>query len=312
MRLRPVAAHRATRRRVPTGATSLCLFAAFLLVCTTDLPPAGAVPGAARTTPLHASSRGEWTPVTFVHGVVAVERRVYRLGDGHAVTMYRFEANQVRFALHTGSLDPPGVASHVGPAGAPWISPIETPHLVAAFNGGFMVATGSGGFEVNRRVFVALQGGVESLVINSDGSAEVGSWGCGVPLGRKSVVSVRQNLPALVSNGRLSPNIGDVNEWGATENGVPLQPRSALGIDRHGNLVYAASMASFPVDIGVALQAAGVFQAMELDINPGWVQMDSATRPGGPLVAGIPSQTLPSNQYELGWTRDFITVMARK
>ena len=49
---------------------------------------------------------------------------------------------------------------------------------------------------------------------------------------------------------------------------------------------------------------------MELDINPEWVQLDVAHRPGGPLTAEIPSQSRPADQYLVGWTRDFFTVMA--
>jgi len=281
-----------------------------LMVCAADLSSAGASPAAPRSAPRTVKDQHGWTPVTFNHGVIAVDRRAFAEPDGHTVTLYRFIAGQVRFALHTGSLDPPEVARYVGPGGAPRISRLEAPHIVAAFNGGFMVATGSGGFELNRHVYVALQGGTESLVINADGTAKVGAWGHALPLRGEAVVAVRQNLQALISGGRLSPLVGYVDAWGATENGVAVEPRSSLGIDRHGNLVYAASMASLPVDLGVALMSVGVVQAMELDINPGWVQLDSTPHPGGRLVAGIPSQTLPGNQYELGWTRDFVTVMA--
>ena len=49
---------------------------------------------------------------------------------------------------------------------------------------------------------------------------------------------------------------------------------------------------------------------MELDINPEWVQLDAAARPGGPLSAGVPGQHRPATQYLTGWTRDFIAVQA--
>ena len=49
---------------------------------------------------------------------------------------------------------------------------------------------------------------------------------------------------------------------------------------------------------------------MELDINPEWVQLDIASRPGGPLGPGCPASTAPPSQYLTGWTRDFITVLA--
>lgn len=49
---------------------------------------------------------------------------------------------------------------------------------------------------------------------------------------------------------------------------------------------------------------------MELDINPEWVQLDVARRPGGPLAAEVPGQDRPADQYLAGWTRDFFTVLA--
>jgi hypothetical protein len=54
---------------------------------------------------------------------------------------------------------------------------------------------------------------------------------------------------------------------------------------------------------------AGAVTAMELDINPEWVQLDVASAPGGRLEAAIPGQVRPADQYLTGWTRDFITVL---
>jgi hypothetical protein len=55
---------------------------------------------------------------------------------------------------------------------------------------------------------------------------------------------------------------------------------------------------------------AGVRIAMELDINPEWVQLDVASRPGGPLRAALRGQNRPADQFLLGWARDFIAVLA--
>jgi hypothetical protein len=49
---------------------------------------------------------------------------------------------------------------------------------------------------------------------------------------------------------------------------------------------------------------------MELDINPEWVQMDTASTPGAPLAAQIPGQNRPADQCEAGWTRDFVAVLS--
>ena len=85
--------------------------------------------------------------------------------------------------------------------------------------------------------------------------------------------------------------------------------RSALGQDRAGNLMYAASMSTTPQNLAGALARSGTLIGMELDINPGWVQLDIARTPGGALSAAVPGQVRPASQYLTGWTRDFITVL---
>ena len=86
--------------------------------------------------------------------------------------------------------------------------------------------------------------------------------------------------------------------------------RSALGQDSAGDLLYAASMSTIPADLASALASHGARSALELDINPEWVQLDTARSPGGPLTAAVPGQFRPASQYLTGWTRDFITVVA--
>lgn len=86
--------------------------------------------------------------------------------------------------------------------------------------------------------------------------------------------------------------------------------RSALGEDHAGDLLYAASSSALPVDVADALVTSGVVTAMELDINPEWVQADVASPPGGSLSTAIPGQSWPAEQYLTGWSRDFFTVLA--
>ena len=67
-------------------------------------------------------------------------------------------------------------------------------------------------------------------------------------------------------------------------------------------------MSASPAGLAAALSRAGARIAMELDINPEWVQFDVARRPGGPLRAAIRGQQRPANQFLAGWARDFIAV----
>lgn len=268
---------------------------------TTTLPPAP-------TTTLAPPEPG-WNPIGSGPGGVAVDQQTVATSDG-PVTVTRFRAGQVHFALHVGSGDPPGAASSVGPGAGPSVSAAERPLLLAAFNGGFQASTGAGGMEVQGNVLMPLQAGLASLVIDADGTAHVGIWGQTVPVAGEPVVSVRQNLQPLVEGSQPSGQSGDVGAWGATLGGGASVARSALGEDAQGNLLYAGSMSSIPAAMASALVSAGAVTAMELDINPEWVQLAFSATPGGPLSPGVPGQNRPADQYLQGWTRDFVTVLS--
>ena len=225
------------------------------------------------------------------------------------MTVVRF-TGPVKFVLHCGSSDPG--SSCQGLPGRPRIARSSRPHLLAAFNGGFLLATGSGGYEQAGKVISPLQRGRASLVIYRSGAASIGAWGHRVPKPGQRVYSVRQNLSLLVSNGHpTAAAFGAWTYWGATLGGGELVARSALGENGKGQLIYVASMSASPADLATALVKFGARNAMELDINPEWVQLAYAKKPGGRLHAGITGQARPANQYLVGWIRDFIAVMAR-
>jgi len=79
-----------------------------------------------------------------------------------------------------------------------------------------------------------------------------------------------------------------------------------------GALVYVAGNRLSASTLAELLRRAGSIRAMELDINPAWVQLAYAGAPGAPLTAGIPGTHRPANQYQQGWTRDFVTVLAAR
>jgi hypothetical protein len=241
---------------------------------------------------------------------IAVDERTFTGPSGGAVTVVRFRAGRVQFALHVGSEDPEVGTAVIPPNAGAAIGPQETPVLVGAFNGGFKTTAGAGGFEVDGQVLNPLVAGDASLVIDADGSAHIGVWGQSVPTPGEQVVSVRQNLPPLVSGGVPNPTVGDASAWGAMLGPGPAVPRSALGQDASGNILYAAGMSLVPSDLAAGLVDAGALNAMELDINPEWVQAVGAPSPGGPLAALIPGQNRPADQYQAGWSRDFVTVLA--
>ncbi|HEX9034685.1 MAG TPA: phosphodiester glycosidase family protein [Streptosporangiaceae bacterium] len=231
------------------------------------------------------------------------------LKDGHVMTIARFSGG-VRFVLHCGSMDP-GPACQGKVKAGPSVGGAGRRLLIAAFNGGFKLGTHSGGYMQEGKVISPLVPGRASLVIYRSGKASIGIWGHGLPRPGKKVYSVRQNLDLLVRNGQpTGASVAGWSSWGATITGAENTARSALGENARGQLIYVASMTATPPDLATALVRAGAVTGMELDINPEWVQLAYASRPGGPLWAGIPGQVRPADQYLQGWTRDFIAVVA--
>src|SRR6478672_10272655 len=188
-----------------------------------------------------------------------------RTPDGSVMTVATF-SGPLTYVLHDGSEDPGAAAGRVraGPA----VRGAERRRLLAAFNGGFKLSQGVGGYEQEGHVAAALRRGLTSLVIDRSGRARIGIWGNGVPAPGEAVYSVRQNLPPLVLGGRPTADAADWGLWGATLGGGEYVARSALGQDSARHLVYAASMSASPADLAVAMARAGVRVAMELDINP--------------------------------------------
>ena len=228
--------------------------------------------------------------------------------DGSVVTVAVFHG-PVQFVLHNGSRDPGSRYSGLLHAG-PVITGAERQRLLAAFNSGFLLSSHSGGYEQEGHVIRGLRTGLGTVVIDRSGHARVGAWGAGLPVPDEAVYSARQNLGPLLIDGRPAANVTLWHQWGGTLAHAEYVARSALGQDSAGDPLYAASMSTIPADLASALARHGARSAMELDINPAWVQLDTARSPGGPLTAAVLGQVRPASQYLTGWTRDFIAVVA--
>jgi hypothetical protein len=266
--------------------------------CARAAPPSSKAASTVKAVPLRAA------PV--VPGRVTVAQ--VRTADGSKITIATFTGS-VSYVLHNGSADPGKLLAAKVTAG-PKITGASRARLLAAFNGGFLLKSLAGGYEQEGHVARPLRAGLASLVIDKSGSARIGVWGSGVPAAGEDVYSVRQNLWLLVSGGQPTKQSARWWRWGGTIGNQEYVARSALGENAAGDLMYAASMSTTPADLASALAGAGATAAMELDINPEWVQLDVASRPGGPLRAAIPGQHRPAGQYLTGWTRDFIAVLA--
>ena len=302
----------------PKGSAALITSACALLTlaaCSAAKAPTGRSISASRSTTDPSTptttvpAEPGWTPISVGPSGVIIDERDVADPDGRRITVVRYRAGQVQFNLHIGSRDPPAGAAVLGPQSSSSVSTAELPDLLAVFNGGFEANASAGGVEVGGQILTPLVDGFASFVIDTDGTGRVGVWDSTVPVPGEQVASVRQNLPPLIENGQISPVIGDIAEWGDVLHGVAATARSALGEDAQGDILYAAATSALPLDLATALSEDGASVGMELDINPEWIQLDVASEAGGPLQAVVPGQSRPADQYLVGWTRDFITVL---
>jgi len=180
--------------------------------------------------------------------------------------------------LDPGLLHPVLVAGTTDPAGSPgpWggqVPPGLQSSLAAAFNSGFKMGDIHGGWVGWGTVWRPPEAGDASLVIDTGGQATVGQFGRDVFSGPDTAY-LRQNLSLLVDHGAPVPSVNDPGAWGASVSGAATW-RSALGVDAHGALVYAAGGGLTPAALAQALVAAGVQRGMQLDINPMWVSFNT-------------------------------------
>jgi hypothetical protein len=190
--------------------------------------------------------------------------------------------------------------------------------LDAAFNSGFRMQDSQGGFFLDGVAAVPLKAGKASLVIDSAGNVDIGSWGTEVTLTPKTV-AVRQNLELIVENGQpvSGLNANDNIKWGATLGGRVQVWRSGVGVTATGALVYVGGSGLSIVDLANILIRAGSVRAMELDINTAWVNFTHfdlpygtpATSTNGTLLTY--DQTTMRSRYFGSLSRDFFTMSVR-
>ncbi len=206
-----------------------------------------------------------------------------------------------------GLAEPPEI-SHRGPAEVP---PSMRKAVVATFNGGFPLETSNAGLIYRGETVAPMVNGIATLVEYRDGRVDIVRWSAG----EKPVPGIwfaKQNLPPIVYEGKLNPNLSDGPEWGATVNNAVRVWRSGLGIDSRGNLIYAAANYQTVGSLAEILQRAGAVRALELDINEDWTSFITYRFPG----AGEPSNLLPemyrpSTRYLTPDERDFFAVYRR-
>jgi len=218
-----------------------------------------------------------------------------------------FDHTRTALAYYPGRYEPPS-ATLRGPLQVPWG---QRWRLLATFNSGFIYTDGLNGSALDGVVNEPLKDGLATLVAYKDGSVNILGWKGGAAPSR-GVAFARQSLPLIIDHGRLSPALNDSTRWGFTLGNAVRVWRTGVGIDRHGNLIYAAADYQTVTTLAQILQRAGAVRAMELDINPEWPTLIAYRHRDGLLPTRVvPNYQQPPTRYLVPDDRDFFAVYRR-
>jgi hypothetical protein len=217
-----------------------------------------------------------------------------------------FDHTRTSVAWYPGRYEPPS---------APVRGPMSIPQgerwrLLATFNGGFIYRDGQNGSLIGGRLYEPLKKGLATMIGYRDGRVDVKAWSGGPAAG--DIAWARQSLPLIIDRGRLNPALNDSSQWGFTLGNAIRVWRTGAGIDRHGNLIYAAANYQTVTSLAKILQRAGAVRAMQLDINPEWPTLIAYAHHGGldPMKI-VPNDQQPETRYLVPDDRDFFAVYRR-
>jgi hypothetical protein len=221
-----------------------------------------------------------------------------------------FDHTRTALAYYPGRYEPPSAAER-GPMMVP---DDQRSRLLATFNGGFTHDDGNNGSAVNGHTDEPMVDGNATLIGYRSGRVAIVKWKGG-PNVASNVAWARQSLTPIVWNGRLNPLLNtDPNspQWGYTLGGVTRIWRTAVGVDRRGNLIYVVANDQTVISIAQILVHAGAVRGMEFDINPEWHTLITYSHQHGLDPTMVEPQPMQSvDRYLVPDDRDFIAVYRR-
>jgi hypothetical protein len=182
--------------------------------------------------------------------------------------------------------------------------------LLAAFNGGFKARHGEFGAMANGITALPPKDGLGTVAIYKSGRVSLGEWGAGMTL-NPDMVAFRQNGPLVIQQGKINPRIYDNSpqDWGYTVNDVSPTVRSGIGLSTDEKTLFYFCGPSLSMEaLAKAMQAAGAWNAIQLDINNYWTLFVKFQPLGSKL---IPEPLLPQlmvaniERYLWNYSRDY-------
>jgi hypothetical protein len=213
-------------------------------------------------------------------------------------------------AYYPGRYEPPSAVDR-----GPMMVPVDQRYrLLAAFNGGFTHVDTDNGSAVNGYTNEPLIDGNATLVGYRNGRVNIVKW-AGGPNAPANVAWARQSLTPIVWGGKLNPELNiDPNsiQWGFSLGGSIFTPRTAVGIDAHGNVMFIVASEATVVSLAQILQHIGAVRGMEFDINPAWHTLITYSHKNGLDPTMVEPQPDKSpDRYLIPDDRDFFAVYSK-
>jgi hypothetical protein len=180
-----------------------------------------------------------------------------------------WDPRQIGLHMEAGTVEPVAANGEHGPGLVPR-TPEVMKHMVAGFNGGFQAQHGEYGMSANGIEYLPPKPYAATVVELRDGSNAFGAWPATLTSAPDDVVAYRQNLTALVQDGKFNP--WGRNWWGGTPPGWPDQihsARSAICLTDDGFAGYFYSASISAEDLAQGMLDARCKFGIHLDMNPG-------------------------------------------
>lgn len=229
------------------------------------------------------------------------------------IAVVRIDLSQLKLHMMPGYQEPsraPTVVSAIPNIGQ--VPPADQLRLVAGFNGGFKAVNGHYGMMVNGVTLLPPVPGLATIALYKDGHVALGVWGQDIGPS-PDMLAFRQNCPPVVQNGNINPAVytDNVALWGYTIGNKEISWRTGLGLSQDGRyLIYAVGNGTSIQTLAQALQQAGAYNAMQLDINRPFARFVTYQQTGSSLrpLKAIPLLDQMENEptlYLVPHPRDF-------
>ena len=235
------------------------------------------------------------------------------------IALVRIDLSKLKLHMEPGFLEPSHTKDVITAIPNLGLTPAsDQSNLIAGFNGGFKAINGHYGMMVNGVTLLPAIPGMATVALYQDGHVQIGMWGQDI-LPSADMIAFRQNCPPIIQNGQINPQVSVDNRavWGNTIGNQEITWRTGLGLSQDGRyLIYAVGNGTTVQTLAQALQDAGAYNAMQLDINRHYahfVTYQSSGKPNPPLRAVQLLDQMESDPtlYLVAHSRDYFYLTAK-